>query len=462
MSLENSISYATVETGSSARRWHDQLEEHNPGMDSRWMRSLLAIAVVAALTRVALIVVTPHFSPWGDPEDYQVHAASIAAGHGFPLSSQASAGTPSAFRPPGYPYLLGLVYAIAGTHLLAGRLLGVMLGVLAVVLVAYLGRAVWDARVGLLTAVLAAIFLPLIALNGTLLSESLFIPVEIAVAICLVALARAPTRLRWAFLAGALCGVGALTRTVGVTWLLPCLAVSLMAGATGAVRLRSALAIVVAFGLVVTPWTVRNLEAFHAFVPISTQDGFTLAGEYNDVAGRDNALDAVWQDPDQVPSLQQHVAPLYSRIGGVDELQLDHSYADAGLSYIGRHPSQVFIASALNTMRMFGVGPNHQFTNAIAYREMALPHVLEEPTTLSALLVTLVVVLGVLARVAGRLPLRVGPWWLWTIPLLSLLATIPIDGTPRYRVPADPFLLLAATLIVASLSQRILGFRRPQ
>jgi hypothetical protein len=61
--------------------------------DLGWRRTLLVIVVLAAVTRVALIVATPHFAPWGDPADYQLHAASIAAGHGYPTSAYPMPGT---------------------------------------------------------------------------------------------------------------------------------------------------------------------------------------------------------------------------------------------------------------------------------------------------------------------------------------------------------------------------------
>ena len=63
-----------------------------------------------------MILASLQFTLFGDPEDYQRHAVSIAAGHGFPSTVIASPGTPSAFRPPGYPFTLGGLYAVVGDH----------------------------------------------------------------------------------------------------------------------------------------------------------------------------------------------------------------------------------------------------------------------------------------------------------------------------------------------------------
>src|SRR5436305_14003189 len=72
---------------------------------------LLAVALVLRLTMVALTWNTPLSL---DPEDFSRVAASIAQGHGYPLSNRGPGGGPSAFRPPGYPVFLAGVYVIAG------------------------------------------------------------------------------------------------------------------------------------------------------------------------------------------------------------------------------------------------------------------------------------------------------------------------------------------------------------
>jgi hypothetical protein len=419
--------------------------------ERQWRRGLVLIIVVAALARVAIIVATPNFVPWGDPADFQRHAASIAAGHGYPLSQLATPGTPTAFRPPAYPFLLGGAYAIAGTHRLVGRLLGAALGVLAVALLAYLGRAGWDRRTGLLVGGLGAAFPPLIALSGTLLSESLFLPVELGLALTLLKLSREPARGRWALLAGVLCGLAALTRTIGIVFLVPSLAVLLAAPTRRAQRARSTAALVVATLVVLAPWTIRNADAFHALVPVSTQDGFTLVGQYNQDAGRDDRFQAISRLPVDVAALRPLLARLYFRPGGVNEAQLDSALRHAAFTYFGNHPVQLPVAVWLSSLRMVNLGVNHEFTTGLAYREMGLPHALQEPTTLSAQLIALIALAGALAGIARRLRFRLGPWWLWAIPVLAIAATVPVVGTPRYRAPADPFLLMFVAVVLGAV-----------
>jgi 4-amino-4-deoxy-L-arabinose transferase-like glycosyltransferase len=39
-----------------------------------------------------------------------------------------------------------------------------------------------------------------------------------------------------------------------------------------------------------------------------------------------------------------------------------------------------------------------------------------------------------------------GPWFLWLVPVVMIAAAAPVNGLPRYRVPADPFLLILAAI----------------
>jgi 4-amino-4-deoxy-L-arabinose transferase-like glycosyltransferase len=407
--------------------------------------------VVALALRVALIAVPSHFTPRFDADDFETHAASIATGHGYPPTGIASPGTPSAFRPPAYPYLLGGAYAITGVHPNVGRLLSAGLGVVTVLLIAYLGAALWDRRIGLVAGAVAAVCPSLITLSGTLLSESLFLPLELGVALCVLALLRARKPIRVAVLLGVLCGVAALTRTVGILWLLPALIAAATARADRAARLKAALAVVASCMVVLAPWTIRNANALHAFVPLNTQGGFTLVGQYNPKSGHDDDFQAVARTPEQIPSLVRSLAPLYRRPGGINEARLDSTLTHDALAYIGQHPSQVPIAIGLDTLRMFNLGKNHQFTTSLAYTEMSLPPSLWNLTTITIQLITLIAALAIVARLTGRLRRRLGPFLVWAIPLLAIAATVPVVGTVRYRAPADPFLVLLAAVAIGEL-----------
>lgn len=414
-----------------------------------------AILVCALAVRIALIAATPHFVPTGDPADYERNAASIATGHGMAVTQIATPGTPSAFRPPAYPYLLGALYAVIGIHASAGRALSALLGVLAVALLMVLVDRFWERRWAFAAGAVAAIFPPLIALNGTLLSESLFIPLLLATVLSIERVARGGRYLRWCLAAGALCGVAALTRSVGLLWLIPAAIVAARAGASRARSAGGIAAVLAAAAVVLTPWAIRNAEALHAFVPLNTEDGFTLAGAYNDQAGAAGPFRAVWLDPLQVASLK----PVFVRLavtghGHFTEAQVDSALRSSAVHYLERHPGELPVTVWLNALRMLDLGTNHQFTTATAYSEMDLPRDLWTATNASALLIAAIACLGLLLGIAKVVRLEAGPWWIWAPAVITLAVTVLTSGTPRYRTPADPFLIVLAVLGVRAAVRR--------
>jgi 4-amino-4-deoxy-L-arabinose transferase-like glycosyltransferase len=419
-----------------------------------WRWWLAGVILVAVAVRVAIIVTTPHVALFGDPVDYQRHAVSIASGHGYPTTEIATPGTPSAFRPPAYPYVLGGLYALVGVHLLAARLLSALLGVLTVALMAYLGRAIWGHRVGLVAGGLTAIFLPLAALNVTLLSESLFLPLELALACCLLMCVRDPRRIRWVLFSGLLCGLAALTRVVADLWLAPAI-VLVITSSERPQALRRTAALIAVFVATLAPWTIRNAVVLHAFVPVSTEGGYTMAGKYNSEAAEPDALEAVWRVPFQVPNVARSVAHLYARPGGVNEAQLDKVLRDDALDYVAAHPHVVAASLWLDTLRLLDLGKAHTFVTSVSYRELGLPGWLQRPATISAQLIAALALLALLARLLRRMSFPLGPAWLWALPLLAALVTVPFGGNPRKRLPLDPFLILLASLMVCTIFESV-------
>jgi hypothetical protein len=52
-----------------------------------------------------------------------------------------------------------------------------------------------------------------------------------------------------------------------------------------------------------------------------------------------------------------------------------------------------------------------------------------------------------------------GPFFLWLVPILMIATAVPIAGLPRYRLPADPFLLILAAIGTIWLAGRFDGAR---
>lgn len=405
-------------------------------MASSSRRPLLIVLGVALALRVGLVAATPHYVPSGDPSAYDHTAAALSVFGVYPRSELADPASPSAFRPPGYPVLLAGVYEVAGPQSWkAARLVGALLGVLSVLLLYLLVARAHSRRLGLWAAGIAAVTPMLIALNGTLLSESLFIPLVLGMLLCVV-LAREHGGYRWAVAAGVLLGAAVLTRTNGLSL---CLVLLLGLG------WRRGAAAVACVAVALVPWTLRNASAFGEFLPLGTQSGFTMAAQWNASAAAPGPFHAIPQLPQTVPEY----APLM-RKPGLDEAELDHALRERATTFARHHPGHVADALALNAIRTVGVGPGHAFLFDLSARELSLPRRLWPLLRISDY------ALFALAFAGAALGLRRERWrergWLWLTGLLVIGGGLLWIGNPRHAAPLFPFLAVAAAYALTRLS----------
>jgi 4-amino-4-deoxy-L-arabinose transferase-like glycosyltransferase len=217
----------------------------------------------------------------GDWWFYHWQARLIAQGHGFTdpwLLLSTHHYRPSAMHPPLYPLLLSGPYLLGAHSALDQRSLGLLLGALTLVLVGLLGRRVGGDRLGLLSAVLYAVYPVMIAADGDLMSEVLYSPLIAAMLLTAFAVADSPS-LRGSTLLGILIGLAALTRTEALLFL-PFLVVPVAWRAREGWRGRGAVAGAALLGcvVVITPWLIRDQLAFGRFVLISTNNATVIAG----------------------------------------------------------------------------------------------------------------------------------------------------------------------------------------
>jgi 4-amino-4-deoxy-L-arabinose transferase-like glycosyltransferase len=412
---------------------------------------ILAIVVLALVVRVATIAADSGYHPQQDAWDYDRHARSIAGGDGFPDSYYVLDRGPSALRAPGYPYFLGALYAVSDDSVTSGRLANAALGALAVFLIYLIARRIWGQRIALLAAALAAVFPPLVLLSRELLSEPLFIALELGMVLCILEFRRL-RELRWAALAGLLFGLATLSRNPG-----PALAIPLIVG-LWVLRPRlsrqavtaPALALLCAL-LTIAPWTVRNTIEFGRLIPVTSGTGFAMAGTYNQASEKDDANPGSWRTP--------RVAPEYTPLfltRGIDEGTLDASLRSRASAFALHHPFYVAEVTARNLLRLFEVSGGSvvdPLTGPVETRGIGSADPVAERIGLG--IAAFFALLGVLAiacsRRAGARRVPSGPLFLWLVPILLILAAAPINGLPRQRTPVDPFILILAAIGVAWL-----------
>ncbi len=411
-------------------------------------RAPAAIVLLAILVRLVVVIADDGYRPTNDAFEYDYIARSIAAGDGYPESGYLLQGGPTAIRGPGYPYLLGAVYAVSGDSLAAGRLASVALGGLTILLLYLVTKRIWGRRVGLTAALMAAVFPPLVLLCRDLVSENLFLPLELGAVLCVLNFRRSGGELRWAAAAGAVCGLALLTRNTGLALLVP-IAIGVW---TARPRLRlPALApvavAVAATALAVTPWIVRDVAEFGRFVPITTSAGYAAAGTYNERSLDDPGSHGAWRNPQAVPGLTR----LFTT-PGMDEAEVDLELRRRARNLAWEHPAYVLETTGWNILRLFEV-VGGSVVDAAGHvdsdRGIGSATPLAERIGLAVAVALAVFGLAALLRSSRQTqppPIPRGPLFLWLIPILMLLLAAPIAGLPRYRLPADPFLLILAAI----------------
>jgi 4-amino-4-deoxy-L-arabinose transferase-like glycosyltransferase len=299
----------------------------------------------------------------------------------------------------------------------------------------------WPRRVALVAAGLASVSPPLVMVgSASLLSESLFIPFVLAATWTALRF-REDRRMRWAVGTGALIGAAALTRANGVFLVIPIgFLVWVKRPRFSPRALVSPLAVLAAAIVVLVPWTIRNAQVFHRFVPLDTGTGYTLAGTFNaTVQTNEHRFPAMWVMP------QAHVQQLYASSPHANEASVSAHLTSEALSYIRAHPVSVFKTLYWNTVRMLDLTPS-------AERFFAPYEVY--PTWLAMLSVYEFWALLPLC-VAGAFcrSTRAVPRAFWGIPLTLYLTGVLVLGLTRGRSPLDPFLLILAAIALHGVNQ---------
>jgi 4-amino-4-deoxy-L-arabinose transferase-like glycosyltransferase len=425
--------------------------------DARWWAAGLVVLVVALGLRLAYIDATPNYPLRHDALDYDAHARSIAAGDGY--SKTIAHGRPTAFRPPGYPYLLAGVYRVAGAvnapradRVHAARVAGAVLGALVVGLVGLLAAQLWGRRTALLAAALAAVYVPLITVGGAVMSEMLFVVLMLGAVIAAVEHRRSAHRYRFAVLAGVLGGLAVLTRANGIVVLLPLAAAvwDVRPRLTRAALLPPVVLVAVAL-LTITPWTIRNAVVLHSFVPITTQLGSALAGTYNDQARNDRENPAAWRSIKHIPAFAYE----WRNIRSIPEVELERRLRTTSLEYITDHPAYVAEVGFWNTVRLLDLAglPHARATAATVGIERRWA----DAGVLSFWGFAAVALAGALTSRA-----RSTPAFVWALPVLLAASVVFLTTeTPRYRTAIEPFVILLAALAASALARRLQQQRRP-
>jgi 4-amino-4-deoxy-L-arabinose transferase-like glycosyltransferase len=430
-------------------------QEHTDGpRDPLIGRGVWVAAGIGVLLRVVWVLAFARIpTGFSDPFFYRSYGIAIASGAGY----QSMVGDATAYYPPGYPFLLGAIYRLAGMIGIEGfpswpvGLVQAFWWWLAIVAVGSTARLLFGGRAGVLAALVLACWPNLVAYAGAILSESAFVAAAACAIWGLTVLASRPDRpVRWSWV------LVVAAASVAATALRPqfLLVVVVVLGVWALWRVpavtlaATAAAVLVALTAVAVPWTVRNATALGAFVPVSTNTGDNLCiGAYPGARGGFALAEScqggsTWYDGPEGEVAQDR----FARRAALEFIVEDP------WRWIRLVPSKLYFTyvsddDGLDAVEAYGAEP----LEAAGFRSVfvVVANVVYGVVVLFALIGLVVAARGAWRhRDAARAGLVAATGTSLVVPVLFF-------GDPRFKVSAAPLLAVLAGAGAAALSARL-------
>lgn len=403
-------------------------------------RAAVAIALGALVLRVAYVfLLGAHPTLGADSTWYALQSGTIADGVGYvdPRRFFAFQGAPpTALYPPLWPGLLAVVHELGTDSLRAYRITGGVVGAVTVLLTAFLGRSLAGPRVGIVAAIVVATSPFLIAADGSLMSESLFIALVTG-----AVLAGVHARRRGGFagfaLVGLLLGLATLARSDGILIMLVLVPVLAIRVSGPALRRVGLAAIAVAAVVVVlAPWAIRSSDAMGETTLLSNNSGSLISGANCPTTYSGRQL-AGW-DITCIPFLHD-----------LSEAKRSAKQRQAGVDYVRDHLGRAVVVAPLRAVRGWGLWSPSVLLDA----EVGESRVRSMQTVgwVASLVLLALAVGGVVVMRRARQELA---------ELLAIIgaATLVLAaswGNQRFRLVAEPELAVLASAALVHLWTRI-------
>jgi len=404
-------------------------------------RSLLYILALGLILRTAFI--SFHQRPLiSDEREYDRLAYNLASKAAYTYD-----GTPTAYRPIGYPAFVSVFYLVLGHHPVAIKFLQALIDVATSFLIFVLLTA-HPNRIRVLAAGLWAFNIPAIFYTNLMMSETVF---TFLLTLAAVLLTQFPEkRSSSAYLVGICLGVLVLFKPSALIFLLVLPFFYRRLGLT----LKSLSPVVIAFVLVLAPWFLRNYMAFGRF-SLASNGGMNLL-----IGNNPQATGAYGITFD--PAILQ---------GAKSEFEADQMAFQTAYQYILQNPETFVVNAAKKLGRLleseggllvwtFHPSPEDAHTR-YAEKYASIPLSLTVLANLPYLLMTLLGVFGFLASKEDPV------WWISLSVVGSwVLLHLIFFGGGRFHFPLMPFVAIYAALFLSdsrsswrnlTISQKLTG-----
>jgi len=363
-----------------------------------------------------------------DEVEYMSLARSLVAGHGYVYDDHVRTGAVEPFgRAPGYPVFLALVGGGASYVEAVPASVKVtqsVVGAIGVILIGVAAFRLGGRRPAMAAAAIASVYPPLVWVAGFAYSEAVFWPAGLALGLLVSRTLDEPraTIWKWALLCGLMTGGAILLRAATLLY------VPLAGGWFAWKRHWGAVAgFALGLGIVLTPWTIRNVAHYHRVVIVASDGGVTFWTGNNPQAIGEG-------DMASNPHLKVASLALKAQHPTLSEEQMEPVYYREALGWIREHPIDWLV---LMTKKVFylvvPVGPSYTKSHSTRYYAASL-------LSLGVILPLAAVGLWRLGARRGR---HAGFWLLAAAAVATCLVFFPQE---RFRIPVlDPALILCAS-----------------
>jgi 4-amino-4-deoxy-L-arabinose transferase-like glycosyltransferase len=414
--------------------------------------TLLAIFLIALTFRVLFVFFYNRMGEdfWlGADLQYDRIASNIASGRGYYMDGNLEGLDQSlhgkekfySFRSPLYPYILAGLYTIFGRSVITVGICQALVSSLTVLLLFFIGRKLFDERVGLGTALIAAVYPYGVYHDIRVFDNFLFEFILGLLILSILRLGENPTTLN-SILIGLLMGLAILCRSAFVTFTAFFFLPFLISYRFSLKKvLRIAMVIVFVECIVLSPWLLRNY-LLHNRIVLSTYGGWNFLLGNNELTFQE-----VQNRREGDLALSRYLKNSSVTLTHLTESEMDQWFFHKGIEFIKNNPDTFLKLICLKIVNFWNVrlipasSPWKELIYSLSYGTilfLSLPGIV----------------------------LSLKQWRKFFLIYLLLLyftvSYIPFAVVSRYRKPVDPYLIMFGIYGVIYLYEKLQQHRFQQ
>ncbi|WP_295392984.1 glycosyltransferase family 39 protein [uncultured Thiodictyon sp.] len=394
----------------------------------------ILVILLAALPRLVVFFELP-YQPIADAWWYHSTALNLATGYGYSIGGQVTA-----YRPPGYPFLLSLTYRLLGPNFAWAWLLGAVSTVIVILTTYYIARRQYGAVVARLATIAIAVYPALVLQTGQAMSDLPFLAGLLL--LILFILSYFPPRLMHVVIIGVALGALTLTRgvAIGLVGVIP--VIWFIQGLPARKLVIASVMLGLAFMISVTPWMARNYSIFGRYV-IATNTGINAYIGNNHRASGGYGFGALRLAKGKYPN----------------ESELDRALLNKAVDFVSAHPIDAAKLLPRKLVHLY-LSETSAVTSLFQGKKLYSPskkcalYVLTQ-SSYSVLLILFCFRAFTLSAPANHLQ---GIQWLgWVLVFYFSFLTLVFFGTDRFRLPILPWMLIESSVFIFRAVERRSG-----